>query len=94
VDTTLASTSEHTTDLAIAGASSRKHRGGGREKRSTKSIAQTIADICKFITDSCIQVRKTFFNTESELAMEEKYEKLRDWRTMGLTDYKLPDIFD
>jgi hypothetical protein len=27
--------------------------------------------------DSCMQVGETFFNTESELATEEKYEKLR-----------------
>ena len=33
-----------------------------------------------------------FFNMESELVME-KYKKLRDWRSMGLTDYKLLDIF-
>jgi hypothetical protein len=41
-----------------------------------------------------VQVGEMFFNTESKLAMEEKYKKLRDWRTMGLTDYKLLDIFD
>ena len=44
--------------------------------------------------DSYVQVGEMFFNTESELVKEEKYEKLRDWRTMGLTDYKLSDIFD
>jgi hypothetical protein len=28
-------------------------------------------------------VGETFFNMESELAMEEKYEKLKDWRAMA-----------
>jgi hypothetical protein len=65
-----------------------------REKIDYKSITQTIADICKFIMDSCVQVGETFFNTESELATQEKYEKLKDWRVMGLQDYELPDIFD
>ena len=41
-----------------------------------------------------MQVGETFFNTESELATEEKYEKLKGWRAMGPWDYKLPDIFD
>ena len=44
--------------------------------------------------DSYVQVGETFFNTENELATEEKYEKLKGWRAMGLWDYKLPDIFD
>jgi hypothetical protein len=44
--------------------------------------------------DSYVQVGETFFNTESELATEEKYEKFRDRRTISLTDYKLLDIFD
>jgi hypothetical protein len=48
-----------------------------KEKIDHKSITQTIADICKFIMDSCVQVGETFFNTESELATE-KYEKFRD----------------
>ena len=44
--------------------------------------------------DSCVQVGEMFFNMESELATEEKYEMLKDWRAMGLEDYKLPDIFN
>ena len=39
VDTTLASTLERAADSAIAGASSRKHRGGRREKRSTTTTS-------------------------------------------------------
>ena len=65
-----------------------------REKIDYKSTTQTIAGICKFIMDSYVQVGETFFNTENELATEEKYEKLKGWRAMGLWDYKLPDIFD
>ena len=45
-----------------------------REKINYKSITQTIADICKFIMDSYVQVGQMFFNMESELVME-KYEK-------------------
>ncbi|XP_066338503.1 uncharacterized protein [Miscanthus floridulus] len=63
-----------------------------REKVDHKSITQTIVNIYKFITDSCMHVGEMFFNTESKLAME-KYEKIRNWRTMDQTDYKLPDIF-
>jgi len=35
-------------------------------------------------------------DTGSELAREEKFEKLRNWRTSGLdmNDYRLPDIFE
>jgi hypothetical protein len=36
-----------------------------------------------------------FFNMESELATTEKYERIRNWRTMlDMTDYKLLHIFD
>jgi hypothetical protein len=32
---------------------------------------------------------------ESELAIAEKYESLRNWRTkLDMKDYKLPDIFE
>ena len=66
-----------------------------KEKVDNKRITQTIADICKFVTDDCVHIGGTFFNTNSELAMEEKYERLRNWRTMlDMTDYKLSDVFD
>ena len=65
-----------------------------REKIDYNNITQTIADICKFIMDSYVQVGETFFNTENELATEEKYVKIRNWRTMlDITDYKLSNIF-
>jgi len=45
--------------------------------------------------DECCYVEGKFFNAESELATEEKYEKLRNWRTsdLDMNDYRLPDIF-
>jgi hypothetical protein len=45
--------------------------------------------------DECCEVGGKFFYAESNLGMEEKYEKLRNWRTsdLDMNDYKLPDIF-
>jgi hypothetical protein len=58
-------------------------------------ITQTIANIYKFVTDECCHVGGSFFYTESDLGMEEKYEKLCNWRTsvLDMNDYKLSDIF-
>ena len=59
------------------------------------TITQTISNICKFVTDECCYVDGKFFNAESELAMEEKYVKLRNWRTdLSMNDYKLPELLD
>ena len=56
-------------------------------------ITQTVANICKFVTNECCHVGGKFFHDESELAMEEKYVKLHNWRTnLDMNDYKLPDI--
>jgi hypothetical protein len=41
-----------------------------------------------------VHVGRTFFNEESELAYEEKYENIRNWTTkLCVPDYKLPDLF-
>ena len=57
-------------------------------------IDQTIADICKFVTDECCHVEGKFFYDKSELATKEKYTNLRNWRTdLDINDYKLPDLF-
>jgi len=60
-----------------------------------RTITQTIVDIYKFITDQYCPVEEQFFYTGSKLAREEKFEKLRSWRTndLDMNDYKLPDIF-
>jgi hypothetical protein len=62
----------------------------------SRKITQTVADICKFVTDECCLVGGNFFYSESELMMEEKYEKLRNWRNSGLdmNDYRLLDILE
>jgi hypothetical protein len=65
-----------------------------RRKVDKTIIAQTIAEICKFVTNQCFHVEEKFFYDESELATEEKYVKLRNWRTdLDMNDYKLPDLF-
>ena len=62
----------------------------------SRNITQTVANICKFVTEECCYVGGKFFNIESELGTEEKYVNLRHWKsdTLDMTDYKLPDIFE
>jgi hypothetical protein len=66
-----------------------------KEKVDSRNITQIVAGICKFVTNECCEVGRKFFYAESNLGMEEKYEKLHKWRTIDLdmSDYKLPDIF-
>jgi hypothetical protein len=61
----------------------------------SRNITQIVADICKFVTDEYCHVSGSFFYAESELGMEEKLEKLRNWGTndLDMNDYMLPDIF-
>ena len=59
------------------------------------SFTQTVTDICKFVTNECCHVGGKFFYAESEIATEENYVKLRNWRTdLDMNDYKLPDLFE
>ena len=59
------------------------------------TITQILSDICKVVTDECCHIDGKFFYAESELAMEEKYMKLCNWRTdLDLNDYKLLDPFE
>jgi hypothetical protein len=60
-----------------------------------KSITRTVADICKFVTDECGEVGGKFFYMGNELAIDPKFERLRNWRTSGIdmNDYTLTDIF-
>ena len=59
------------------------------------AITQIVSDICKVVTDECCYVDGKFFNAKSELATEEKYVKLHNWRTnLDMNNYKLPDLFD
>ena len=65
-----------------------------REKVTERSITQTIADICSFISHKCVHVGAKFFNEEGELAYGEKYENIKNWTTkLHLRDYKLPHLF-
>lgn len=66
-----------------------------RERVDHATITQTVSNICKFVTDECCHVEGTFFYAESELAMEDKFVKLRNWRTdLDMCDYKLPDLLE
>ena len=59
------------------------------------AITQIVFNICKVVTDECCYVDGKFFNAESELATEEKYVKLHNWRIdLDMNNYKLPDLFD
>ena len=61
----------------------------------SRSITQIVADICKFITDECYYVGRKFFYGEIELATEETFVELRNWRSdLNMNDYKLSDIFE
>ena len=73
----------------------KKSTGWWKRRKVDKTIiAQTIADIYRFVTDECRHVEGKFFYDESDLATEAKYAKLRNWRTdLDMNDYKLPDLF-
>jgi hypothetical protein len=66
-----------------------------KERITHRTITQTVAGICKFVTNECCHVDGTFFNKTSELATAEKYEKLHYWRNgeLEMKDYKLPNLF-
>jgi hypothetical protein len=78
----LVSTSGLAGNSTIAGGSCRNPKVGGKRN--------------KFVTDQCCHVDGQFFYIGSELATEERFEKLLNWRTSGLdmNDYRLPDIFE
>ena len=72
----------------------KKSMGWWRRSRLDKaSMNQTVFDICKFATDACCQVEGTCFYAESELATDDKFVKLRNWRTqLNMKDCKLPEL--
>ena len=41
---------------------------------------QIVADICKFVTESAHE-GNTFFNQESELVRDPKFDSIRNWST-------------
>ena len=56
-------------------------------------INQIISDICKFVTDECCHVGGLAFCDESDLATDDKFVRLRNWRTqLNMKDYKLPEL--
>jgi hypothetical protein len=59
-------------------ASGSSQRGWWKEKVNHSNFTQTVVDICKFVTDSCVHVGRPFFNEDSEYAWEEKFEKIKN----------------
>ena len=56
-------------------------------------ITQIVADICKFVTDECCHIGGIGYYDESELATNDKFVRLRNWRTqLNMKDYKLPEL--
>ena len=72
----------------------KKSIGWWRKSRVDKlTINQTISDICKFVTDECCHVGGLAFCDESDLATDDKFVRLRNWRTqLNMKDYKLPEL--
>ena len=56
-------------------------------------INRIISDICKFVTDECCHVGGLTFCDERDLAMDDKFMRLHNWRTqLNMKDYKLPEL--
>ena len=56
-------------------------------------INRIISDICKFVTDECCHVGGLAVCAESDLATDDKFVRLRNWRTqLNMKDYKLPEL--
>ena len=65
-----------------------------REQVNQHNFNQTVADICKVVTDKIVHEGKEFFNEDSPLGGLPEYEPLRKWSTMlRCPDYVYPDIF-
>jgi hypothetical protein len=64
-----------------------------RREKVDQDFKQTVADVCKFITES-VHEGNTFFNWESELAQDPKFESIRNWSDkLRISDYIMPDLF-
>ena len=58
------------------------------------SFKKVKGEICKFIMEKCVLEGEQFFDEESPLAIEAKYERLRKWMTLlRPSDYKWPVDF-
>ena len=56
-------------------------------------IIHIISDICKFVIDECCHVGGLAFYDKSNLATDDKFVRLRNWRTqLNMKDYKLPEL--
>jgi hypothetical protein len=72
----------------------KKSKGWWRREAVDQNFRQMVADICKFVTKAAHEGR-TFFNKESELAKDSKFERVRNWSNMlEIKDYVLPALAD
>jgi hypothetical protein len=72
----------------------KKAQGWWRREKVDQNFRQTVADICKFVTEATHEAR-TFFNPKGELATNPKFEKVRNWSNMlEIKDYVLPALAD
>jgi hypothetical protein len=66
-------------------------------RRSTLSSDKTEADICKSVTEAAHEGR-TFFNKETELALDAKFERIGNWsdkkKGLQMKDYLLSVLHD
>jgi hypothetical protein len=70
-----------------------KAQGWWRREKVDQNFRQTIADICKFVTESAHELN-TFFNKEGDLARDPKFQRIRNWsKQLQILDYILPDLF-
>ena len=53
----------------------KKVEGWWRREKVDQNFRQTVADICKFVTE-CAHEGRPFFNKENELALDPKFEKI------------------
>jgi hypothetical protein len=62
------------------------------ERRRIDEKCTTVADICGFIMHKCVHQNRAYFNQESDLVWDEKYDKIRNWDQIHLEDYKIVDL--
>jgi hypothetical protein len=71
----------------------KKAQGWWRREKVDQNFRQIVVDICKFVTE-CAHEGWLLLNKESELALNPKFERIKNWSTkLQIKDYILPDLF-
>jgi hypothetical protein len=63
-----------------------------RRQINKKCITRIVANICGFVMHKCMHENGAYFNHESDLVWDEKYEKIRNWDQIHLQDYNITDL--